>query len=147
MGPIWVGPNWKRNLDPKKWHGLQVMTRHVRYMSGIYGLIWYILIYIYISIYIWYTVYIYINMLYVYIKISIHQNVKPGRTAVRWHPLAPAAHRSAKKKTGLSTDLHGSFWSPVSLVGMPHRSDIDRLSRCHMVSHIAVLAKHRKSTQ
>ena len=70
------------------------MTRHVRYMSGI----WYILIYIYISIYIWYTVYIYINMLYVYIKISIHQNVKPGRTAVRWHPLAPAAHRSAEKK-------------------------------------------------
>ena len=117
------------------------------YVRYIWTYMVYINIYIYIYLYMVYGIYIYINMLYVYIKISIHQNVKPGRTAVRWHPLAPAAHRSAKKKTGLSTDLHGSFWSPVSLVGMPHRSDIDRLSRCHMVSHIAVLAKHRKSTQ
>ena len=96
------------------------------YMVYIYGIyIWYIYMVYMVYMYIWYIYiwYIYIWYIYiVYIKISIHQNVKPGRTAgTRWHPLA---------RPGLSTDLHGSFWSPLSLLGMPHRSDIDRLSRC-----------------
>ena len=95
-----------------------------------------------------YGIYIYI---YKYV-VCIYQdfNTSKCQTGTDCGPLAPAGTRCPSvrgKKTGLSTDLHGSFWSPVSLVGMPHRSDLDRLSRCHMVSHIAVLAKHRKSTQ
>lgn len=115
---IWIPKN------DMVYKSLLVMSGICQVYMDLYG------VYVYIYIYIWY-IYIYKYMSYVYIKISIHQNVKRGRTAVRWHPLAAAAHGSAIGP-GLSTDLHGSFWSPVSLVGMPHRSDIDRLSRCNI---------------